>query len=253
MSSFLSSSPSFLLSSMMPDGVGYPFSHLRSAVLAVSPHSFLPIPSVVNHGAVWEKTLVLHNHCSALPENMGVFSAQLCHKSETAPCELLKEVNSVPTKGSTGQCIGTFPQSDNCSSEQHSCFFCTVGFESFIYTSVLLGEACPLGQYDETVLKSFVSVAGNSGVRLLGMACLQETHAAFYSTCIYLFTCISGGADADFFTHSCSSLCILYLTSLLVLHCASRMSFFQVVFVKFLYYRDHLTGSFAICFFFFPF
>lgn len=149
-------------------------SRLRSAVLVASPHSFLPIPSVVSCA---KRTLVLHNHCSALAGNMGVLSVLLFHKSETSPCELLWRKLALSLMTVWWNSVGV------------------VFFGGWKFRSQTSWHGMSLG-----------------------------------SPCCLLFN--------------------LYLTSLLVLYCASRMSLFQVVFITFFCYRDHLTGSFATWFFF---
>ena len=65
-----------LLLSTVPCGMGYPFGHLGSAVLAVSSPSFLCLPSLLTGVAAWEaeKSLALSVHSSATTENIGLLS-----------------------------------------------------------------------------------------------------------------------------------------------------------------------------------
>lgn len=87
----------------MPYGVGYPFVHLGSAVLGVSPPGFLlPIPCLLARGVVWEaeKPLMLGEHCSAI--SIGVLPTLLVTKPKHSTKQAtMKQSSSIPVKTGT--------------------------------------------------------------------------------------------------------------------------------------------------------
>lgn len=68
--------PLFLLLSTVPYGVDHPFGQFRSAVLAMSPPSFLPTSSLLAEGTEWGRTVtasMLCKHCSAVAKTLECY------------------------------------------------------------------------------------------------------------------------------------------------------------------------------------
>lgn len=77
---------------MTPYGVGYPFGHLGSDVLAMSPLNFLSTPNLLTGGVgrVAENTLMLWKHCWSPNKNIPVLSTLFWSQIQnTAPNQVL--------------------------------------------------------------------------------------------------------------------------------------------------------------------
>jgi len=91
----LLSPPLLYMLSMTPYGMEYPFGQLGSAVLAVSPPSFLCTSSLLTGRVVQEaeKPLTLCKHCSAITKTSLYYQHCFQHKSKTQTHTSYYEVN----------------------------------------------------------------------------------------------------------------------------------------------------------------
>lgn len=98
-------SPELLLLRTTSYCMEHTFCLLVSAVLAVSPSSFLPIPSLLAGGAEWKKgkTLTLSKHCSAVAEIPSYYQHRFSQNLEQRTVwAAMQQIISIPDRPCTG-------------------------------------------------------------------------------------------------------------------------------------------------------